>query len=110
MYTRGANATPRSRRDIRAPLAWYDRPAPNFCRTNVQLNAARGEEIASAFALRPPRMRMVVAFAAALYLLAHTLTQCGFFLAHDHGPNSINPVGYARSLRRTRTVPTPTSR
>ncbi len=42
------------------------------------------QEVVSAVAIRPPRTRTVIAVAAVLYLLGHTIAQCGLFLAHDH--------------------------
>lgn len=38
----------------------------------------------SAVAIRTPRARTVIAAAAVLYLLAHTIAQCGLFLTHGH--------------------------
>ncbi|MCJ0894350.1 hypothetical protein O4160_13455 [Rhodococcus sp. IEGM 1401] len=43
-------------------------------------------------ALGPPRLRTVIAVAAVLYLLAHTIAQCGIAWEQDHHSDGVHIV------------------
>ncbi len=50
-------------------------------------------------------MRTVVAVAAALYLLAHTIAQCGIFLAHDHQGEDVHVSSSTTSMPAEESAP-----
>ncbi|WP_256978582.1 hypothetical protein [Rhodococcus sp. 14-2470-1a] len=46
----------------------------------------------TALAIRPPRLRTVIAVAAVLYLLAHTIAQCGVAWEQDHHGDGVHII------------------
>ena len=50
-------------------------------------------------------MRTVIAVAAVLYLLAHTIAQCGIFLAHDHQGEDMHISSSTTSLPAEESAP-----
>ena len=46
----------------------------------------------TSLAIRPPRPRTVIAIVAALYLLAHTIAQCGLAWEQDHHGEGVHIV------------------
>ncbi|MEV0947295.1 hypothetical protein [Rhodococcus sp. NPDC049939] len=59
----------------------------------------------STIAIRPPGIRMVVAVALALYLLALTIAQCGIFFGDDYAGENVHIASSSSALPAQEGVP-----